>query len=92
MYGASLRALANKAAGAASVAREGPAGPDGWAAFRVVAEPGRADLRELIAQTAAKGGLIVRELRRESLGLERLFLDMIEAEGSGGSAAEDGPA
>ena len=30
--------------------------------------------------------MVVRELRRETLGLERLFLDLIEAETPGGVA------
>ncbi len=66
--------------GIAAVQREGQPGSDGWAVFRVAAEPGRPDLRESIALAAAAGGLNIRELRRESPGLERLFLDMIESD------------
>jgi len=51
---------------------------DGWGTFRVYG--GSADLREAIAKAAVAGGVVVRELRRETPGLERLFLDLIEAE------------
>ena len=78
--------------GVAAVEREGPPSADGWAAFRITAHPGRPDLREAIAQSAARGGLIVRELRREAMGLERLFLDMIEADADGSGPPAPAPA
>jgi ABC-2 type transport system ATP-binding protein len=66
--------------GVASVERDGPPGSDGWASFRISGAADQGDLRETIAVAAGRGGLTVRELRREAPGLERLFLDMIEAE------------
>ena len=77
-----LRAIA----GVATAERDGPPGTDGWASFKVIAHPGRPDLREAIATAASKGGLTIREPRRELLGLERLFLEMIEADGEGRAA------
>jgi ABC-2 type transport system ATP-binding protein len=74
--------------GVESVERDGPPGSDGWAGFRISGSPGQGDLRETIAVVAGRGGLTVRELRREAPGLERLFLEMIEAEaGRSGDAA-----
>lgn len=60
---------------------EDVAGVDaGWAAFRVTAAAGAADLREPIARAAAAKGVLIRELRRETPGLERVFLSLIEAD------------
>jgi len=54
--------------------------PDGWAGFRIFAAAGSGDLRERIASSAALAGGLVRELRRETPGLERVFLELIESE------------
>jgi ABC-2 type transport system ATP-binding protein len=81
---AALRAIP----GITAAQREGQPGVDGWASFRVSGAPGRGDLREAIAQGAAKAGLTVRELRREAPSLERLFLEMIESEGKQGRLGE----
>lgn len=61
-------------------------GTAAWPEFRVHGDPGSGDLREAISRGCAAAGVVVRELRRESPGLERLFLELIEAEESGGGA------
>jgi ABC-2 type transport system ATP-binding protein len=55
---------------------------DAWVRLRISAAPEAPDLREPIAAAAAAAGLPLRELRRETPGLERVFLQLIEAEES----------
>ena len=55
------------------------AAPD-WHTFRLTAAAGAPDLREVIAATCAASGVLIRELRREAPGLERIFLSLIEAD------------
>jgi ABC-2 type transport system ATP-binding protein len=67
--------------GLRSVAVE-PAGgpPSPWCVLRIDVSPGTPDLREAIAAAATAADIPVRELRREAPGLERVFLQLIEAE------------
>lgn len=55
-------------------------GGDGWSTWRVTARPEAGDLRETIASAAAARGVLIRELRRETPTLERVFLQLIDAE------------
>ncbi len=58
----------------------------GWVEIAVTAEEGAGDLREALAAGAQARGVLVRELRRESPGLERIFMRLIETdEGAGGA-------
>jgi len=50
----------------------------GWSLWMLTARPGAPDLRESIANAAYQAGLLVRELKRESATLERVFLSLIE--------------
>jgi gliding motility-associated transport system ATP-binding protein len=80
---ATLRAVP----GVLRVERGGGPGADGWAEFKVAGRDG--DLRESIARGAAGAGVVIRELRREMPGLERLVLELIEDSGAraaGGAA------
>ncbi|MCC6659290.1 MAG: ABC transporter ATP-binding protein [Phycisphaerales bacterium] len=54
-----------------------------WHTFRITAAAGAIDLREPIAATCAARGILIRELRREAPGLERVFLSLIEADEEG---------
>jgi ABC-2 type transport system ATP-binding protein len=63
-------------------ADESPDHADGdtpWVSLRVWAHPGVPDLREVLARTASEAHILIRELRREMPGLERIFLQLIEA-------------
>ncbi|MCC6678341.1 MAG: ABC transporter ATP-binding protein [Phycisphaerales bacterium] len=77
------RVLAGAAgvAGVARVERDGQQpGEAGWSRWRVAVETANGsgrDLREPLARAAASAGLVVRELRREAVSLERLFASMI---------------
>jgi ABC-2 type transport system ATP-binding protein len=51
-----------------------------WVTYRVTAAAGATDLRESIARAAAARGVLIRELRRETPTLERVFLALIEAD------------
>lgn len=75
-----------------------PLAQSGWVTLRLWASPdaGRIampDLREAIARKAAEASILLRELRREMPGLERVFLELIESEESGaaGDAATEPP-
>jgi ABC-2 type transport system ATP-binding protein len=59
---------------------EATEGPQNWITWRLSAAPGAPDLREAIAAAAVDSGFIIRELRRELPTLERIFLEMIEAD------------
>ena len=59
---------------------------DGWMKIRVWPAAGVLDIREELATAAAAGGTRVRELRRESPGLERVFMGLVESEDAGASA------
>jgi ABC-2 type transport system ATP-binding protein len=61
-------------------------GEPAWSRLRLWAAPGAPDLREPIATAAADAGLLIRELHRETPGLERVFLELIEAEGAAPSS------
>jgi len=61
--------------------------PDGWMRARARAREGSGDLREAIAAGARNAGVLIRELRRESATLERIFMEIVEREQN----AEDGP-
>ncbi len=50
----------------------------GWAQWVITAKPGATDLREAIATACSSAGLVVRELRREAVSLEHIFLRLIE--------------
>ncbi len=63
----------------AAPAPESPGG-NGWSSWRLSAKPEVGDLRETIASAAAARGLLLRELRREAPTLERIFLQLIDAE------------
>ncbi|MFN0134354.1 MAG: ABC transporter ATP-binding protein [Phycisphaerales bacterium] len=52
--------------------------PEGWSSARLSPSHDAPDLREAIALAAAQANLPVRELRRESPGLERVFLALTE--------------
>lgn len=52
----------------------------GWVWVKVVPKAGGADLRETIARSLSKAGVVARELRREAPTLEQLFFSIIEAE------------
>jgi ABC-2 type transport system ATP-binding protein len=69
--------------GVAAIATN-PAGTqkEDWIQLRITTAPGAPDLREAIAAATAAAGLPLRELRRETPGLERIFLQLIEAEES----------
>jgi ABC-2 type transport system ATP-binding protein len=56
----------------------------GWASLAITPAPGAPDLREALAATAAAGSLAVRELRRETPSLERVFMELIESDNAGG--------
>jgi gliding motility-associated transport system ATP-binding protein len=71
-------ATLRRVAGVTSVEASGER--DGWSSVRVWAQPGAPDLREAIAKAAAGSDVLIRELRRELPGLERVFLELIEAE------------
>ncbi len=60
---------------------------DGWTRTRVASRPDAGDLREPIASAAKAAGVLVRELRRESVSLERVFMDIVERESSAGGGA-----
>lgn len=66
------------------VAVERTSDSDGWVAYKVFGESAAGDLRDAIAAAVAAAGIPVRELRREMPGLERVFLELIEAEESPG--------
>ncbi len=57
-----------------------PEASNGWSSWRLAAKPEAGDLRETIAAAAAARGLLLRELRREAPTLERIFLQLIDAE------------
>lgn len=67
----------------------------GWSLWMLTARPGSPDLRESIAAAAQQAGLLVRELKRESATLERVFLSLVEEgatlEPSGAPAQEARP-
>lgn len=50
----------------------------GWSMWLIVAKPTAPDLREAIAQAAMGSGILVRELRRETPSLERVFVRLME--------------
>ena len=80
-------ALANAAPGIPGVDRvEREPLSEGWVRLRVFPTPQAADLREAIAAAALAAGSTVRELRRETPGLERVFMDLLQSEDSGGTA------
>jgi hypothetical protein len=56
------------------------AGAGGWQTYRLTAAAGAPDLREPIAAACAARSVLIRELRRETPGLERVFLSLIEAD------------
>ncbi len=58
---------------------------DTWHKLKVDVDPDHSntgDLRESIARAAFKSGLLIRELHAENVSLERMFLELIEAEDS----------
>jgi ABC-2 type transport system ATP-binding protein len=65
---------------ASASAAAGAAPANGWSAWRLAGRPEAGDLREAIASAAVSRGLLLRELRREAPTLERIFLQMIDAE------------
>jgi ABC-2 type transport system ATP-binding protein len=65
--------------GVASVQRSGAAA-DGWETLTVTPSAGAGDLREPIARAAASAGAVVRELRRQSPGLEQVFISLMEGD------------
>lgn len=57
-----------------------PPGDPAWSRWRVTSltsQTGDGELREALARAAASAGLVVRELKRESVSLERLFAALI---------------
>ncbi len=52
----------------------------GWVWVKVLPKGGGNDLRELIARSLARAGVVARELRREAPSLEQLFFSIIQAE------------
>lgn len=78
--------------GIATVERDTDMASDGWTGFRVHGVAGAGDLREPIAKAAAAAGVLIRELRREAPGLERIFLELIEAEDDKAAAPQRGAA
>lgn len=59
----------------------------GWSLWMLTARPGAPDLRESIAAAAQQAGLLVRELKRESATLERVFLSLVEGATPGATPA-----
>lgn len=55
-------------------------GANRWVSYRLHAAPSAGDLREAIARTAQQRGVLIRELRRETPGLERVFLQLIDTD------------
>lgn len=55
-------------------------GGNRWVSYRLHAAPSAGDLREAIARTASQRGVLIRELRRETPGLERVFLQLIDTD------------
>lgn len=54
---------------------------DGWTRWTIHATAAARDLREDIASSAARHGLVVRELRGERASLESVFLNVLERSG-----------
>jgi ABC-2 type transport system ATP-binding protein len=50
----------------------------GWSLWIVRSKPGAPDLRELIGEAAFRAGVVIKELRREVVSLERVFLEVTE--------------
>ena len=61
--------------------------PPGATAIQIVPKVGAPDLREPIAMALSSAGLTIIELRREAPGLEKLFLELIDADVEGRNAA-----
>lgn len=65
----------------------------GWATYRVLARLDAPDLREPIAVALSQAGVLCRELRRETISLEQVFLALTEPvkdpEPGGAAAAEE---
>ena len=79
-----LAAALGQIPGVAKVEKESIA--DGWVRMRAWPASGAADVREQLAAAAASRGAVVRELRRELPGLERVFMDLVESEDEGTAA------
>lgn len=56
----------------------------GWSLWIVRGKPGAPDLRESLGDALFRAGLVLKELRRETISLEKVFLELIE--GGGGVA------
>lgn len=63
-----------------------------WVCIRVFPKIGADDLREPIALSLARAGVVARELRREAPTLEQLFFSIIEADDSATPSREPAPA
>jgi len=50
----------------------------GWSLWIVKGKPGAPDLREAIGESLFRAGMVVKELRRETVSLEKVFLELIE--------------
>ncbi len=59
----------------------------GWSLWLLTTKPGAPDLREAIATAASTAGILVRELRREEMSLEKVFLRIVEGEDKQGELA-----
>lgn len=72
--------------------RESAADASGWRGVTVTPALGEGDLREAIARAAAANGAVIRELRRQSAGLEQVFLRLMEEDEGGGAPRTAGAA
>lgn len=62
-----------------------------WVRLVILPEPSHPDLREPIARTLSLGGVLYRDLRRQSPTLEQLFMRVIEQDGPPPAASADRP-
>jgi ABC-2 type transport system ATP-binding protein len=76
--GADVAKVLGDTPGVTSVETESRVEP--WVTVRVAGGPGAGDLREAISHQATRHGVVIRELRRQSPGLERLFMELIESD------------
>lgn len=60
----------------------------GWSLWIVKSKPGAPDLRESIADASFKAGFILKELRRETVSLEKVFLELVEGAPESGAPDE----
>jgi ABC-2 type transport system ATP-binding protein len=86
-----IGAVFERVAGVAAVTEDGLRDrPDGWARLAISPFPDAADLRESLARAALQAGLVVRELRRDTPTLERLFIRLVELADTEESGARPG--